>query len=110
MKDESPSIVGNEYGQHDRSEPEILMRALLDAITSGERSKVSWLLDEHPSQLHAVFSKDVPNQLLHNAASRGDAALVEMLVDRGVDVNAKGDNDATPLHAAARCGHVGVAA
>jgi RNA polymerase sigma factor (sigma-70 family) len=43
---------------------------------------------------------------LHEAAVRGEAAIGQLLIEHGADVNARsGDHEATPLHAAACCGH-----
>jgi ankyrin repeat protein/L-ascorbate metabolism protein UlaG (beta-lactamase superfamily) len=45
---------------------------------------------------------------LHYAAYGGHRDLVEMLLDRGVDVNIKKDNNSTPLHGAALDGDLDV--
>lgn len=45
---------------------------------------------------------------LHIAAKFGDAAMVQMLVDYGAELDAKAYNGVTPLHEAARWGHVSV--
>ncbi len=42
---------------------------------------------------------------LHDAARSGDVSRVEQLVGQGADVNARGNNDATPLLVAALEGH-----
>ena len=43
---------------------------------------------------------------MHEAAVRGEAEIGRLLIERGADVNARGGSyDATPLHAAAVCGH-----
>ena len=39
--------------------------------------------------------------LLHKAAGRGHKEIVELLIDEGADVNAKGENGWTSLHLAA---------
>jgi len=42
---------------------------------------------------------------IHDAARNGDLAGVQAELDKGVDVNAKGELDMTPLHEAALNGH-----
>ncbi len=42
---------------------------------------------------------------IHCAAQEGQAAVVELLLESGVPIEAKGGNDNTPLHVAARDGH-----
>ena len=46
---------------------------------------------------------------IHGAAKGGDLAAIQAELDKGVDVNAKGDNGTTPLHRAARWGHKEIA-
>ncbi len=46
--------------------------------------------------------------LLHHAAKDNNANLVDLLLDRGSDVNAKGSFDNTPLYLAAINGHLNV--
>ena len=45
---------------------------------------------------------------LHDAARRGDIEDVERLLLLGHEINAKDENDATPLHWAANSGHSAV--
>ncbi|MFQ5937143.1 MAG: ankyrin repeat domain-containing protein [Acidiferrobacterales bacterium] len=42
---------------------------------------------------------------LHEAAMKGDVALVEQLLKQGHDINSRDENDATPLHWAVYAGH-----
>ena len=46
---------------------------------------------------------------LHLAVSKCRVEIVQMLIDHGADVNAKGKNDLTPLHVVASLGHVTMA-
>jgi uncharacterized protein len=49
-----------------------------------------------------------PATSLHEAAKRGDVERVQQLLDEGAAIDAKGQNDATPLILAALDGHVSV--
>ena len=42
---------------------------------------------------------------IHEAAAKGDIEAVKQLVDAGTDVNAKDEDENTPLHRAAYYGH-----
>ena len=44
---------------------------------------------------------DVGETALHNAASRGHKDIVELLIEKGANVNAKGSDGKTALHEAA---------
>ena len=81
---------------------------LFRATEDGDLARVTGLLDENPGLLNA---REEPwgATLLHVAARRGRANLVEFLIEHGLDVNARdqGDN-ASPLHWAAGEGHLEV--
>ena len=71
---------------------------LQDAITAGDGEAVTELLDETPSLL---TSRDVGRETpLHFAARGGEAAIVEILLQRGADPDATGQTGQTPLHLA----------
>lgn len=42
---------------------------------------------------------------LHYAAKKGKKNIVQLLIDKGADINAKDSSDVTPLHCAAAWGH-----
>src|SRR5207248_389232 len=63
------------------------------------------LLDRGADQSIRYFGK-VP---LHDAATRGPAAMVEALLDAGGDIEVRDDHQATPLIRAAKAGRVDVA-
>ena len=81
---------------------------LFDAARSGDVEKLTALLDEHPDKL---LARDDPYEhtLLHASAHNGHLAAVDLLLARGLDVNAreKGDNTYA-MHWAAAAGHVDV--
>ena len=51
----------------------------------------------------ADFSDD---QAIHHSAERGYTEITELLLDKGADVNARGDEDKTPVLKAARSGNI----
>ena len=81
---------------------------LFEAARSGSAATLAALLDEHPEGLQAR-TRPYELTLLHLAAHNGHAAVVELLLSRGLDVNVrdKGDNSYA-MHWAAAAGHVDV--
>jgi ankyrin repeat protein len=81
---------------------------LFEAARNGEVDTLSGLLDQHPEKLQ-VRNKPYEHTLLHLAASTGQLAVVDLLLRRGMDVNAreKGDNTYA-MHWAAAAGHLDV--
>jgi len=81
---------------------------LFDAARKGNLSTLTSLLDEEPARLQA---RDRPYawSLLHHAAQHGHLSAVNLLLERGLDVNTreKGDNTYA-MHWAAAAGHLGV--
>jgi len=51
-----------------------------------------------------LFAKD-KNARLFNAAQNGDLVIVQKLISKGADVNAKDEDGFTPLMLAAKNGH-----
>ena len=83
-------------------------RELFEAAENGDVAVVERLLDEDPEKLHAV-TEPYELTLLHLAASAGRLPVVELLLDRGLDVNARDKGDNTyPMHWAAAGGHLDV--
>jgi ankyrin repeat protein len=79
---------------------------LFDAARSGDVGTLAALLDQHPEKRHA---REAPYgaTLLHAAASH--LAAVDLLLERGLDVNARETGDNTyPMHWAAAGGHLDV--
>ena len=81
---------------------------LFDAARTGDVATLTTLLDRFPEKVQA---RDEPYAftLLHAAAREGQLAVVDLLLRRGLDSNAreKGDNT-TPLHWAAAAGKLDV--
>jgi ankyrin repeat protein len=78
-----------------------------DAARDGNLEKVKALLKGNPD---LVFSKDDQGETpLHFAANLGHKDVVEFLLAKKADVNAKANNGWTPLYVAGRTGHNDVA-
>jgi ankyrin repeat protein len=79
---------------------------LFDAARTGDAARLAALLDEHPARLHAR-SKPYGWTLLH--ASARHLAAVDVLLTRGLDVNARERGDNTyAMHWAAAAGELDV--
>ena len=69
------------------------------AVWNGRSEKVRALLRDHPELVSTKITNG--HTPLHDAAYRGHENVVELLLAKGADVNAKGNSDRTPLHNAA---------
>jgi ankyrin repeat protein len=79
---------------------------LFDAARNGDLATLTTLLDAHPNGLQTRMNGFT---LLHVAAHRGHPAAVELLLERGLDPNARDEGDnAYPMHWAAAEGHLEV--
>lgn len=81
---------------------------LFEAARNGDVGALAALLDRHPKKLYAR-NRPYEHTLLHLAAFAGHLASVDLLLRRGLDVNAreKGDNTYA-MHWAAAAGHLEV--
>jgi ankyrin repeat protein len=71
-----------------------------EAVQSGDSKTVLKLIAQDPN---AITHKDKAGNLpLHLAASKGDVTLINALLKAGAQVNARGFDDMTPLHYAAK--------
>jgi ankyrin repeat protein len=79
---------------------------LFEAARSGDVGRLRALLDRHPDRLLAR-TQPYEHTLLHLAAHKGHVATVNLLLERGLDVNVreKGDNTYA-MHWAAAAGHL----
>lgn len=86
----------------------LLNNQLFTAARSGDAASLTSLLDEHPDKL-GVRDEPYEWSLLHAAAEGGHLAAVDLLLNRGLDVNTreKGDNTYA-MHWAAAAGHLDV--
>ena len=67
---------------------------LFAAARDGDVALLRALLEEHPDKLHAR-TEPYEHTLLHVAAQHAQAAAVELLLERGLDVNARENGDNT---------------
>ena len=79
-----------------------------DWAENGDYANVKQFLDHNPSLINSLHSEELPDTPLHLAAWQGHVDIVRLLLDRGADVNARGDGGRTPLHYAAYWGHLDV--
>ncbi|MFI4882623.1 MAG: ankyrin repeat domain-containing protein [Phycisphaerales bacterium JB064] len=72
------------------------------AIRDRDLERLGQLIEEHPALLHEVEDGSLNWTLLHHAASEGFLDAIRLLVERGVDVNARVESLAgdTPLDVA----------
>src|SRR5262245_24757368 len=81
---------------------------LFAAVRDGDLDRLAALLDRHPEKLH-VREQPYEGTLLHAAAQKGHLAVVDELLKRGLDPNARDKGDNTyPMHWAAAGGHLDV--
>jgi ankyrin repeat protein/GNAT superfamily N-acetyltransferase len=81
---------------------------LVGACLAGDAVDARRLAAEHPDAARLLRSSEA--DLLARAAGRGQREAVEVLVDLGVPVDARGPMGETPLIAARECGHDAIAA
>jgi|GEM_PF-5690551 len=85
------------------------MPPLHQAAEKGDLERVATLLEAAPSLVDSLLRPNTPDTPLHLASWQGHVQVVELLIARGADVNARGDGGRTPLHYAAEHGHPAVA-
>ncbi len=78
------------------------VETILTAARAGDLAKVRRFLAEDAAAVTETDSAG--NTPLHRAASKGQAAAVELLLAAGADVDALNDRGAAPLHQAAAAG------
>lgn len=85
----------------------VIIRRMYAAITAGDVPAVRRIIEDSPSVLDVEIAGE---SWLHLAANRDDVAVVEALVECGLDVNRpRRDDPETPLDNAASRGNVNVA-
>jgi len=76
------------------------LKALIVAVRGQDTAAVKKLLHENPALAKRKDHSD--STLLHHAAGFGNIETIRLLLDHGVDVNAKNRLEGTPLHWAVR--------
>ncbi len=90
--------------------PDLLRRSsdgetpLQRAVVRGWKPVVEYLLDLGVPP-DVVVDKEDRGTALHRVARAGNLELATLLLDRGADVNVRGNSRETPLHCAVRAGH-----
>jgi ankyrin repeat protein len=87
-----------------------LEKEIIRAAKSGAVARVKELLEQDPALISARDSDG--STPLHCATWKGQLAVVELLLTRGAEVNARNQNDhwgTTPLHAAAHANQRAIA-
>ena len=74
-----------------------------DAARKGDLAKIKGLLEGSPALLEARSENE--KTPLHFAAQGGHREIVELLLEKGADVNVKNIASETPLHYAAAMSH-----
>src|SRR5215472_9044562 len=69
------------------------------ALEAGDADGLRHLLEGNPSLVNWLSEYSGP--ALHSAAEANRAGIIQVLLDLGADVNARGFNNWTPLHTAA---------
>jgi ankyrin repeat protein/GNAT superfamily N-acetyltransferase len=92
-------------GAQRRVEP---LDELVGACLAGDAAEAGRLAAEHPDAARLLRSSEA--DVLARAAGRGQRQAVEVLLDLGVPVDARGPMGETPLIAARECGHGEIAA
>jgi Ankyrin repeats (3 copies) len=84
-----------------RDEDEDAMRSLIHrAAGRGDVDTANRLLEADPSLIHD--RNELQNEPLHEACWAKHLNMVRLLIERGADVNSRGDFGETPLHYAVR--------
>jgi ankyrin repeat protein len=105
---ETPLAAAAHTASLDIAEYLIAQGAPLDicaAATLGLRDEVTAFLDDNPALINATGAHDIP--LLFHAAIGRDPGMVQLLVERGADVN-EGYDKTTAMHGAAGFGRTEV--
>lgn len=82
------------------------LRPLLDAAARGRAERVSALLETNPGWVSTA--DDDGETALHRAASHGQTDVVDLLLARGAEVDARSYNNFTPLHRATMHHSIGI--
>ncbi|MFI5386664.1 MAG: ankyrin repeat domain-containing protein [Fimbriimonadales bacterium] len=65
--------------------------ALFDAIRAGDRERVTAALRENPGLVYALDPNSFGSTTIAAAAQRNDRRMIDLLLDRGADIDARSD-------------------
>jgi hypothetical protein len=82
---------------------------LFAAVERGDVDAAADVLAADPTVVNEPAGPEEPARPLNRAAARGDTAMVDLLLQYGAEVNARGAAGSTPLHDATRGDHFAVA-
>lgn len=95
--------AGDRSGETTPSEqvpkPAVEAKAFFDAVQAGNVAEAGTVLSTHPQLLGFRFGPE--GTALHVAARCNRPEMIKFLLDKGADVNVRGQWDGTPLHWAA---------
>jgi ankyrin repeat protein len=81
---------------------------MLNAVLAGDATAVVALLDADPQLANLADRTPARFSVLHHAASRGDLAIVELLLAAGANANKRSHDGSAPLYEATLGGHLEV--
>ncbi|WP_422137647.1 ankyrin repeat domain-containing protein [Endozoicomonas sp. ALC020] len=95
------SVIDNPEGNTDAdcAEQEQLFQHLLRAVLQGNAEEVGSLLETSPGLIHQRDSSE--NTLLHIAITTNNSEIIQFLLSKGINYDARNLQDFTPLHVAA---------
>lgn len=77
---------------------------IVHAIEDGDLDEIRRIVAANPHVVNQALASDAPEHPLHYAVWQGQPAIVDFLLERNAEVNARADNGDTPLHYAAKHG------
>lgn len=80
-----------------------------EAVSTGNLAEVQRLITENPACVNAQEKRIFKHTPLHIAAEWGPLEIVQFLLDKGANVNAKSTQGNTPLHYAAKQNEAAIA-